>query len=107
MEVIIMKKIVKMVFVCICVGVLVIGLQIIKSSVDYMMMDYSQRLKSQIKHEQQIFSDGIFDHVEVRRSWYSLNPEDWSYYVTLKGSNDVLIYHYDKYKKFILQDNDK
>ena len=45
-----MKKIIKMVFVCICVGVLVIGLQIIKSSVDYMMMDYSQRLKSQIKH---------------------------------------------------------
>ena len=58
-------------------------------------MDMEQRLKAQIKMEQQVYSDALFDSVEVIRPWYSTNPRKWKYRVKLAGSDEILLYEHN------------
>lgn len=75
--------------------VVVIVCLMVSASVDYKIMSYTEKIKSQIKEEQQVYSDTIFDQVIVIRPWYSLNPTTWDYHVMLKDNGEVQIYKYD------------
>lgn len=78
-----------------CLILLVFGVQFAKGSLDYRIMSSEQVLKAQIKKEQQVYSDAIFDSVEVIRPWYSTNPRKWKYRVKLAGSDEILLYEHN------------
>lgn len=81
---------------------LVLGVEIAKGSLDYRIMNMEQQLKAQIKREQQVYSDEIFDSVEVIRPWYSTNPRKWKYRVKLAGSDEILLYERDSDGNYVL-----
>lgn len=81
---------------------LVIGIKIVKGSLDYQIMSSKQILKAQIKMEQQVYSDALFDSVEVIRPWYSTNPYKWKYRVKLAGSDEILLYERDANGNYVL-----
>ena len=85
-----------------CLILLVFGVQFAKGSLDYRIMSSEQVLKAQIKKEQQVYSDAIFDSVEVIRPWYSTNPRKWKYRVKLADSNEILLYERDSNGNFVL-----
>lgn len=85
-----------------CLILLVLGVKIAKGSLDYRIMDMEQRLKHHIKTEQQVYSDALFDSVEVIRPWYSTNPRKWQYRVKLAGSDEILLYERDADGNFVL-----
>lgn len=78
-----------------CLILLVLGIKIAKGSIDYQIMSSKQVLKAQIKMEQQVYSDALFDSVEIIRPWYSTNPREWKYRVKLAGSDAILLYERD------------
>ena len=73
--------------------IMVVAFWAVSSSVDYKIMSYTERIQSQIEDEQQVYSDAIFEKVEVIRPWYSFDPTDWSYLVKLKD-DETRIYEY-------------
>ena len=85
-----------------CLILLVFGVQFAKGSIDYLIMNGEQQLKAHIQREQQVYSDAIFDSVEVIRPWYSTNPRKWKYRVKLAGSDEILIYERDSDGNFVL-----
>ena len=71
------------------------GFLILRSSVDCEIMSYKEKIMFQIKEEQQVYSDTLFEEAEVIRPWYGLDPTEWLYRVRLKDSGEVLVYEYD------------
>ena len=67
---------------------------IVGASIDYKKMSYSEQLKSQIEKEEQVYSNTIFEKIEVIRSWYNFDPTTWNYLVTFKDSDEVRLYKY-------------
>ena len=97
-----MKKKIRIAAAVLCLILLVLGVKIAKGSLDYRIMNMEQQLKHHIKTEQQVYSDEIFDSVEVIRPWYSTNPRKWKYRVKLTDSNEILLYERDSNGNFVL-----
>lgn len=68
---------------------------ILRSSVNYKVMNYRERIMNQIEEEQKVYSDAIFEEIKVIRAWYSIDPTEWIYQVTLKDNGEVLVYEYN------------
>lgn len=96
------KKKIRIAAAVLCLILLVLGVEIAKGSLDYRIMNMEQQLKAQIKREQQVYSDAIFDSVEVIRPWYSTNPCKWKYRVKLTDSNEILLYERDSNGNYVL-----
>lgn len=96
------KKKIRIAAAVLCLILLVLGVEIAKGSLDYRIMNMEQQLKAQIKREQQVYSDEIFDSVEVIRPWYSTNPRKWKYRVKLAGSDEILLYERDSDGNYVL-----
>lgn len=90
-----MKKKSKIIIACVSLIAIVVVL-VVKASIDYKKMSYTEKIKSQLYDEYGIYSETLIDHVEVVRSWYSCDPTDWLYYVTFEGNGNILIYKYEK-----------
>lgn len=72
----------------------IITILMLRASVNYRIMSYTEKVKNQIEEEQKVYSDTIFKEVTVLRPWYSLDPTRWTYYVLLTDDEDVLVYKY-------------
>lgn len=72
-----------------------IAFLMLQSSINYKVMSYTEQIMSQIKEEQQVYSDAIFEGVKVIRPWYSFDPTEWIYQVTFKDTGEVVEYKYD------------
>lgn len=72
-----------------------IAVLMLQSSVNYKVMSYKEQIMSQIKEEQQVYSDSIFEEVNVIRPWYSLDPTKWIYKVIFKDNGEEFVYEYD------------
>lgn len=97
-----MKRKIRIAAVVLCLILLVFGVQFAKGAIDYRIMSSAETLKGQIKTEQQVYSDALFDSVEVIRPWYSTNPRKWKYRVKLAGSDEIQIYERDLNGNFVL-----
>lgn len=97
-----MKKKIRIAAAVLCLILLVLGVEIAKGSLDYRIMNMEQQLKHHIKTEQQVYSDAIFDSVEVIRPWCSTNPRKWKYRVKLAGSDEILLYERDSDGNYVL-----
>lgn len=73
----------------------VVAFGVVSSSVDYKIMSYAERIQSQIEDEQQVYSDTIFEKVEVIRPWYRFDPTKWSYLVKLKDDETRIFAYCD------------
>ena len=67
---------------------------LLPASIDYSMMSFTEKLKFHIEEERQVYSDKIFDEVEVIRPWYSIDPAKWTYRVTFADGGEVVNYEY-------------
>mgnify|MGYP005775471715 CR=1 FL=1 len=73
------------------VAVIIVFFLMLQAALDYKIMSHEAKVMAYVKEEQQIYSDAIFEDVEVIRPWYSLDPNKWIYRVTLKDG-EVLVY---------------
>lgn len=64
------------------------------SSLEYKIMAKTEALKNQLNHEYQVYSEQLYESVDVERSWYSLSPEDWIFHVTFKSNSETISYKY-------------
>lgn len=83
-------KIKKIIVLCACAITAVIGVFATSASVDYSMMSYTEQIKNQIENERQVYTEKMFEKVEVIRPWYSIDPTAWTYCVTLAGEEERL-----------------
>ena len=97
-----MKKKIRIAAAVLCLILLVFGVQFAKGSIDYQIMSSIETLKGKIKTEQQVYSEDLFDSVEVIRPWYSTNPREWKYRVKLAGSDEILLYERDSDGNYVL-----
>ena len=45
--------------------------------------------------EHGVYSDSLFESVEVIRPWYSRDPSGWIFVVTMAPDGETLYYRYD------------
>lgn len=89
-----MKKKKTIIISLIAVLIIVASAVALHSSVEYKIMAKTEALKNQLNHEHQIYSEQLYERIEVERSWYSLSPEDWTFRVTFASDSETLRYKY-------------
>jgi len=89
-----MKKKKTIIISLIAVLIIVASAVALHSSVEYKIMAKTEALKNQLNHEHQIYSEQLYERIEVERSWYSLSPEDWTFRVTFASNSETLSYKY-------------
>ena len=89
-----MKKKKTIIISLIAVLIIVASAVALHSSVEYKIMAKTEALKNQLYHEHQMYSEQLFERIEVERSWYSLSPEDWTFRVTFASNSETLSYKY-------------
>lgn len=89
-----MKKKKTIIISLIAVLIIVASAVALHSSVEYKIMANTEALKNQLYHEHQMYSEQLFERIEVERSWYRLSPEDWTFRVTFASDSETLSYRY-------------
>ena len=89
-----MKKRRTIIICLIMVLIIVVTAVALQSSLEYKIMAKTEELKNQLYHEHQMYTEQLFERIEVERSWYSLSPEDWTFRVTFASDSETLSYRY-------------
>ncbi len=71
---------------------IVMAIIMLRSMVEYRVMDHTERLKAQLMQEYRVYSSQLFEKVEVKRPWLSLSPEDWTFAVTFASDHETVLY---------------
>ena len=71
---------------------IVMAIFMLHSVVEYKIMDSTERLKAQLMLEYGVYSSQLFEKIEVKRSWLSLSPEDWTFAVTFAADHETVLY---------------
>ena len=87
------RKLTIAVLVLAAVLVFFIWLPLVHSARDYRSM--TVQLEYKIKVEHGVYSDSLFESVEVIRPWYSRDPSGWIFVVTMAPDGETLYYRYD------------
>ena len=87
-----MKKKSWLIICIVTILVVVLSATMLHSSLEYKVMANTEMLRAQLKEEHQIYSQELFEQIEVERPWYSLSPSDWIFVVTLSPNSEVTYY---------------
>ena len=71
---------------------IVMAIIMLRSMVEYRVMDHTERLKAQLMQEYRVYSSELFEKIEVKRSWFSLSPEDWIFAVIFASDHKTVLY---------------
>ncbi len=71
---------------------IVMGILMLHSVVEYRIMDHTERLKAQLMQEYRVYSSQLFEKIEVKRPRLSLSPEDWTFAVTFASDHETVLY---------------
>ena len=86
------RRVIVLAVVLAAVLALVIAMAFLHGSVEYQIMSQTEQLKAQLQRERQVYSQQLFEKVEVQRPWYILSPEKWTYAVTFAEDPETVYY---------------
>jgi len=97
-----MKKY-RAVLLCAAAVLAAISILHIRECIKYDIMNYEAQLMAQIKEEQQIYSDSIFESAAVDRPRYSRSVREWTFVVKLTSESAPRYYKYIALNRSFIQ----